>query len=94
MPEERLVILLIAERCDHDGLDGVHTVLGFVKYDALLAAEDVIIDLADVVALFFAVLSGQRLKIVVSGQAVHKQALGIFRRGHDLACYLVGGRAA
>ena len=81
----------VADRRDHDGLDGVHTVFGLVEDLGVRGEEDLVRDLADIVAELL-LRSGHRGVEVVEGrQAVQENAVGILGGFEHLARDLVGG---
>ena len=62
---------LRAQRCRHNGLDGVHPVFGFLEHDGLRAGEHFIGHFHGIAAKLFAhLLANGGLVVVVGGQAV------------------------
>ena len=67
----------VADRRDHDSLDRVHAVLGLVEDLGVRGEEDLVRDLADVVAELLLGSSHRGVEVVEGGQAVQENAVGI-----------------
>ena len=81
--------LHVADGRDHDGLDRVHPVLGLVEDLGVGGEEDLVRDLADIIAELLLGSGHGGVEVVEGGQAVQEDAVGIFRRLHHLARDLV-----
>ena len=64
---------LRAQRCRHNGLDGVHPVFGFLEHDGLRAGEHFIGHFHGIAAKLFAhLLANGGRGVGVGGQSVHE----------------------
>ncbi len=83
---------LFACGCDHNGLDGVHTVLRLVENLASFAAENLVGNflLGDAV-LLVDLAANAGLEVVEAGQAVEEDAIGIAGLLHHVHGHAVGG---
>ena len=79
----------VADRRDHDGLDRVHTVLGLVEDLGVRGEEDLVRDLADIIAELLLGSGHRGVEVVEGGQAVQENAVGILRSLEHLARDLV-----
>src|SRR5215217_6838889 len=80
----------LAERGDHDGLDGVHPILGLVEDDRPLRLEYLLGHLQPVQAEpLVDVCADLRLPVVERGQAVHELDVRVASPPHDVEVHLV-----
>ena len=83
---------LRAQRCRHDGLDGVHPVFGFLEHDDCGPVNtSSVTSMASRPNFSPNLLANGGLVVVVGGQAVHEYG-GRLCLCHQFSVYLIGGK--